>query len=481
MADHLPDDLRHWPDDPFRLLGVEPPASEQDLKRAYTRLIRRFKPEHHPEEFRRIRAAYESALEQAKWFGFFRAFPTPESVAGEPAAAEPAPQPAPAESVPRAPDAAPAEPSAASSDRELEPPRPIIIDPVEEAWKLAIGNNRVEAYIQLLELDRLHPERPDLPVRLYWLLAVQPELDADRCRHDWLAAALTRSRLSGAILELYRRELECHTAAALQEPYAHLLEVEAAGGNLLLAARQRLEVAGPGRAWAVLDGDLRALSAQSARLDETAWLSYLVSVMGHTCFEQPMPVYQRCIDLLADLRHLELRESWAFDQIEETQQLAQIWKYSRMTPEPVREVVRLAWAAPGEAWKKALVRATAWAAEDPTSALFQMDQATHDPACQQVLSTFQRLLSELPDARTAEYPPGLIRGLMREFVSKHGRGNYQGLRPELIRFLVREAIDPEELVAACAVDSALGPRALIEHVRTDPVLRLVWRTIHAGK
>src|SRR5688500_12033029 len=90
MADHLPDDPRHWPDDPFRLLGVEPPATETDVKRAYTRLIRRFKPEHHPEQFRRVREAYEHALEMLKWHGFVppREFPT---------TAEPAVRPEPVE------------------------------------------------------------------------------------------------------------------------------------------------------------------------------------------------------------------------------------------------------------------------------------------------------------------------------------------------------------------------------------------------
>lgn len=483
MADHhLPDDPRHWPDDPFRLLGVEPPVSEQDLKRAYTRLIRRFKPEHHPEEFRRIREAYETALERAKWFGFFRAFPSPEPPPAEPpAAVEPAAPAAPEETGPTPAESAPVEPPAASSDRDLEPPRPIIVDPVEEAWKLAVGNQRPEAYVQLLELDRLHPERPDLALRLYWLLAVQPELDVDRSRHHWLAAALTRSRLSSVILELYRRELESHGDIGLQEPYSRLLEVEATGASLLWAARQRLAVAGPGRAWAAMDCDLRALAGRVGRLEETAWLSYLVAVMGHACFDQPAPVYQRCTELLASLRHLELRESWAFDQIEEQQQLGKVWKLSRMAPEPVRDVVRIAWAAPGEGWKKALVRATAWAAEDPATAMFQFDRAKLDPACQQVLNAFQQLLDEACSPRTIAYPPGLIRGLMREFVSKHGRDNYQGLRPQLIRFLVREAIDPEELVAACEVDSGLGPRGLIDYVRTDPVLRMVWRTVHAGE
>ena len=40
----------------------------RDLKRAYTRLIRAYKPEQHPEQFRRIREAYETALRYVEWY-----------------------------------------------------------------------------------------------------------------------------------------------------------------------------------------------------------------------------------------------------------------------------------------------------------------------------------------------------------------------------------------------------------------------------
>src|SRR5437764_570636 len=65
----LPDDPARWPDDPYELLGVPRDVSPRDLRRAYTRLIRAYKPEHFPEQFRRIRAAYETVLRLAEFFG----------------------------------------------------------------------------------------------------------------------------------------------------------------------------------------------------------------------------------------------------------------------------------------------------------------------------------------------------------------------------------------------------------------------------
>ena len=67
MSAPLPDDLNGWPLDPFRLLGVDRKSDAKTARRAYVRLIRRFKPEHHPEHFKRIRQAYESVEQQLRW------------------------------------------------------------------------------------------------------------------------------------------------------------------------------------------------------------------------------------------------------------------------------------------------------------------------------------------------------------------------------------------------------------------------------
>src|SRR5690242_10707599 len=50
-------DLRS--NDYYEVLGVARGADERDVKRAYFRLVRKFSPEAQPEEFKRIRQAYE--------------------------------------------------------------------------------------------------------------------------------------------------------------------------------------------------------------------------------------------------------------------------------------------------------------------------------------------------------------------------------------------------------------------------------------
>jgi hypothetical protein len=231
----------------------------------------------------------------------------------------------------------------------------------------------------------------------------------------------------------------------------------------------------------VIQDDLSTLCARAAQLDEVAWLSFLVGVLAHVGFDRPSPLCEQCTNLLADLRHLEHRESWAFTQIESQQQKALVWQGAIAAPVLVREVVRDAWVAPKQSWKKTMNRAAVWAAEDPVSALIKFDHAIGIPECEEVIVKYQSLLDEDQTPRTTVYPLGLIRGLVRDFLLKNGRENYTGMRPELLRFLIRDAIDPLELILACKVDSALGPRALVEHVRTDPALRMVWQTVFSGQ
>ena len=45
--------------DPFAVLGVPDDADDETIRRRYLELVRQFSPEHHPERFAAIRAAYE--------------------------------------------------------------------------------------------------------------------------------------------------------------------------------------------------------------------------------------------------------------------------------------------------------------------------------------------------------------------------------------------------------------------------------------
>ena len=46
-------------DDPHVVLGLAADSDDETIRRRYLELVRQFSPEHHPEKFAAIRAAYE--------------------------------------------------------------------------------------------------------------------------------------------------------------------------------------------------------------------------------------------------------------------------------------------------------------------------------------------------------------------------------------------------------------------------------------
>ncbi|VTS00136.1 Heat shock protein DnaJ domain protein OS=Planctomyces limnophilus (strain ATCC 43296 / DSM 3776 / IFAM 1008 / 290) GN=Plim_3023 PE=4 SV=1: DnaJ [Gemmata massiliana] len=464
-APPLPDDPREWPTDPFALLGVPRSAREADLKCAYTRLIRKYKPEHAPDEFRRIREAYESAVEQSHWYrdappvrDTFRDFPLGPGASPEP------PNPETSET--------PGQPHETQIDPAV---LPAVADPVEEAWADAAAGRWADAYFALVALTNAHPDRADLPLRLYWLLALRPTLDDNRTRHDWLAAALTRAHLSGPATELYQRELVTDPQTALYGPYSQLLEAPgASGANLLALAAQRLAAAAPEGRWAKIELDLAALVLRAGELDEVQWLGYLTDLAGRTAYQRPA-VAARCEALLAGLKHLELRHSWAFDRVDEQRAAAGVWQRATEVPEPIRRVVAAAWT--GADIRAALRAASGWAAVDPGAALQKCDQVIGEGIT--ILVAFARVLESKHHSAPIgpEFPPDLIRGLVRGHLANRSPDDhdYIVVRRSLIRLLVTERVDPDELAEACATDANYLVRAIAEHIQKDGALRLVYR------
>ena len=50
----------------FRILEIEPTDDKKEIKKAYARLVKRYHPEEHPEEWEKIHNAYEQALKMAE-------------------------------------------------------------------------------------------------------------------------------------------------------------------------------------------------------------------------------------------------------------------------------------------------------------------------------------------------------------------------------------------------------------------------------
>jgi curved DNA-binding protein CbpA len=65
-------------ENPYEVIRVPPTASDNEIRRAYFELVREYPPEQSPEQFKRIRAAYEilrDPVQRVEWDLFIALLP----------------------------------------------------------------------------------------------------------------------------------------------------------------------------------------------------------------------------------------------------------------------------------------------------------------------------------------------------------------------------------------------------------------------
>jgi hypothetical protein len=459
----LPDDPSQWPDDPHELLGVPRDAGPRDIRKAYTRLIRLYKPERFPEQFRRVRAAYETALRLAEFLSNFGQSGT--SATGLPAV--------PQDAGVRSESGSPAG----------SPERPRTFDPAEDAhalWELAVAGHEARAYAGLVELFRRRSEQADLPLRLYWLLALNPELDLERDPCTWLVDALRLSRLAGPAAELIRRELDERPAEALAagEP---LTTMDAPTGHLGGYLAARVAAAARLRRWDVVALDLRRGRERVRPTDENSWLKLLLVILDHAAWEadgqnDAKELFADCRREVSQLGHLAVTESESFDRLEYLVQVSAGWTAlaSGTVPSTFLDLLPAAWTRPFPDTRPALVQLLADIADAPHNWLWHLDVvAARNKAA---LSFFGALLGQY-EVRLASPPPvphqpADLARLVREFLNGQQQLRYDVLRSQILTFCLREAVGAE-LFAAVAPPTAVGGGILSAVLANDWPLRYV--------
>lgn len=223
---HLPDDHATWPEDPFALLGVNNTADKRELRRAYNRLVRVFRPDDCVEEFRKIREAYDAATRFAEWrehigdqavdevesdrLGVFvidTAAPAPEVSTRRPDSRDDS-----GDSTRTPPrhttdfDACAEDVQDAADDWQTQ---------VDAAWNLARSGDTSSAWTRLLALIDLRMDCSEAVLRLYWLLRIDAQLD-QRNPRDLLLWGLSRGATNARIFELLRNEMCDDPAWAIQ-------------------------------------------------------------------------------------------------------------------------------------------------------------------------------------------------------------------------------------------------------------------------
>jgi curved DNA-binding protein CbpA len=467
-AHELGPDPARWPENPYELLGVSFGMSPRDLRRAYTRLIRTYKPEQFPEHFRRIREAYETVLRHAEFFTFGAAA-SPAN--GEPMSEEtaaPSPEP---------------ESGAADGKRDgMVPARARgLEEQLNDLWEQACRGEEREAYWGLRELSQRYPRHSDLRLRLYWLLALSPELDEGRSPCAWLVEELRDNGLPGSARELYRRELEADPVEALTDRCAALLECQAPAERLTELAGWRWQAAGRLGRWDVITDDLQRLRQLVLGEGEEAWVRLLLASLDQLAWAPGLPDGQigSYFQEVEQLGHLGARLGFEFDRLEFLRELSAQWRrlakdrlllLPALAPALV-PLVPLSWTRPIEEVRPALLEFLGWVARHAHDTLNNLDRLQNlAPA---VLAQFGRLLESLRDDLDVPPEPEVTEAVTRltlDFLEGGGNFSYgEEDRHRLLDFCLREAVSPE--LVARVVENEVR---LAELLTNDWPLRYVY-------
>lgn len=369
-------DFEHLPDDPQAFFGLEDEFTARELKRCYTRLIKRYKPDRDPDAFKRIRAAYEelqpqaSASQRSK-----RPAPSAEPSAeagseGSTSSAPAAPAPAassPADtSTPPAEPASPpppsaeqdeAEPSSAGEDEERESPTKrrgrVLLAQIERhglqrAYELLISKQpkRAEDYHHLAVLADLQPAEGARRGFLDWILAGLRDHPDDEgltgllaalCRDglpddelsaglERIAATLSPSRFYALSGPLWLAFLRTRPFKELREQWERCETATRRRGLSDVAAPERLRLL------------VRLLRAAAWRADE-AWLRETSEFLSrhHTRIPEDAQADLDFVELIRDYLTLRSRQ---LDQSEARARLDRILRaYCELPESPFDQVL----------------------------------------------------------------------------------------------------------------------------------------------
>jgi hypothetical protein len=184
------------------------------------------------------------------------------------------------------------------------------------------------AYRDLQELVEVSPHQHERYAQLYWLLAVEPRLDPQRTRVDWLYLGLERTGLHETLLRLYEIECQAQPAELRSERAQRLLKATAKPALLSQYVSQRWRAMARLLLWSELEADLAVVRTGPLPDDHRQWLPLLVILLDHAgWFNDPNARRLRKMVRreVATLEAHALREPHWFDRIDYGLALVQSW------------------------------------------------------------------------------------------------------------------------------------------------------------
>jgi hypothetical protein len=498
MSDsHLPDNFADWPTDSYQLLGVRQDVRHKELRRAYARLIRLFKPEHAPEEFRRIREAYEAIepwVKRRDEWEQSNVEDVPPRDEVEPADDSPSNDTVSSEA-PRSPGdfattatsdefAFPA--AELSSSRRGESPQAEL----ERLWNVAKSGDIAEAYPRMATLVEQLPFDETQYCRLYWMRLIAPELPDERDACAWLVAGLKRGVLSGRLLELYRQELDRRPHEVVEARSALLMDVNAPASRLYDLVSTRWSAMGRQFAWGLIADDIARLRPRFVD-DRELWFRLLVVAIDQLAWSGDSSAEKLCEECHSELlqaEELHLTHADALDRVEIVLTLAASWKKSHdysvhTVSKPLRQLLPLAWNRPFVEVRLPLQRYIESWFEDEVQEPFKAVDELREFQLPMLLYLNGLINTGLgwEGIQHDDLPLDRLRRLVTEFLDMHQQRDYHNLRGNILAFCKREFVTVAQIINTLADlpdYDQIGESSLIAWLSNDIAMQALVKAHH---
>lgn len=485
--ERLPDDLARWPTDPFELLGVNASIDERGLKRAYAKLIRQFKPEHHPQHFIRIREAFEQLLQHIQWKSQF-----PSTESGDETSDQNGQRQVEsfdiefAGNLPRSknldPDAARSNQIHRSTNGTLRS----FEEALEVAWQPALKGDAVQSYLQLLNLVPQFEQPCEIYLRLYWLHRLFPDLEPARHHSHWLIIALKRTRFHSAPWLLYCAELKRQPQLAQSTEHQSLLNIAMPSWRLFELLKHRWRAALRVKNWEWVHRDLDLLRGLLKFDSSVTWVQILFQVFDLAAWSSCPAARQIVEETKQELQelsetHAQLhRAFFRYDLLLEVLAKTPI-EPLQIVDDEFREFSRDNWHqsvdAPDPQFKAALEN---WAANPRRILKLLTGFRKHARHLFGHISNIIMGLKRDKHDQNAFQREESIKELIQQFLLSRKKMKYGRFRVELLEFCCHNRITLEEILASFEdwLDYEM-PDKTLPFLRTDRPLKVVLHGVFA--
>jgi hypothetical protein len=459
----LPEDVDLWPTEARSLLGVGSDISRRDLKRAYARLIKLYKPEHAPEEFRRLREAYEELDRELEWRERFRLFQS--QLSGDDAdestdSTAPDHQANDVQAGQAAPSTDVARISNPCASDESTDVRAVTQETsLDQLWQMALdGGDLDDVYRQFVDWSRRRIPREIDYARLYWLLTLKSDLDADRDPCTWVIEGLQRHGLAGRLITILDTDVRRRggmVSHVLQPGFLDGFHESHRFVDLLetrwFAARRQ------GR-FDLIGEDFQ--SFQRWFLDNPdQWLRLLSIGLKQVVLSHSAKMVNLFAQELAQIPSSS-SASWIWDAVEAEMALHVAWSeapgrfakqfaYLSTFLSSVLNLIETTWEQSVAEARAAVLDFAKPIHDDPRAALNELvrvEQVSR-PLVRRVLDLFELQLSESNVGSLSELTPGLDQELHRFVRQSFVRSNQASFDTNVLEFCLSEAVTTYDIEA----------------------------------